>query len=133
MTRSTIAVVAGFLLWSALWIGFNQALAAVMPGSFDEDGGARGTGVLILIVVWAIVISIAAGSLTARLAPGGMKPVVILAVIQLVIGLAVQITWWDRLPAWFHLTFLAALVPCHLLGGRLRLARSSLTISKDDE
>jgi O-antigen/teichoic acid export membrane protein len=46
-----------------------------------------------------------------------------LAAIQLAIGVAVQASFWDKMPVWYHLSFLALLAPGILLGARLARAK----------
>ena len=36
--RAVLAVLAGVLLWGALWTAGAAALSAAMPGSFDAEG-----------------------------------------------------------------------------------------------
>lgn len=52
--------------------------------------------------------------------PGPNMGRLILGVLLLVVGIAVQASYWDALPAWWHLTFLLAILPFALLGARLR-------------
>jgi hypothetical protein len=40
--------------------------------------------------------------------------------LLLVVGIAVQVSYWDALPVWWHLAFLVSIVPFTLLGARLR-------------
>ncbi len=74
------------------------------------------------LIAMSMATIVLAGWLTARLAPGDAWPhVYALSALQLAIGLAVQIGSWALMPAWFHIPFLALLVPGVLVGGRLRL------------
>jgi hypothetical protein len=56
-----------------------------------------------------------------------MKTVWVFAFIQLAVGSAFEASYWDMTPVWYHLVFLALLVPTTVLGGRLRAGASSLT------
>lgn len=122
--RSFLAVLAGFVLWPALWLPFNLAMAAFFPSHYGEDGSLFHPGLLTGILVASVVFSIAAGWLTAALAPRKpMAHAAVLAGINLAIGLFVQISAWSLMPAWYHIPFLALVVPGILAGARLR-ARS---------
>ena len=44
---------------------------------------------------------------------------VALGLALLAVGIAVQAGYWDVLPIWYHLIFLALLLPMAALGGRL--------------
>ena len=124
--RAVVAVVAGVVLWGALWAGAGAGLAAAMPGSFDADGFTQSAGLLLLLLAVSVLLSLLAGYTAAAIARAHpMRTVQVLAGIQLLIGVAVQASVWDRMPPWFHLPFLALVVPAHLFGGRLRVARAS--------
>lgn len=122
MLRSIASVAAGTIAWGILWAATSQSLLAAVPESFTADGGTESAGVLLFLLVVSVALSVLAGWLTARLAPGNAWPhVYALGALQLAIGLAVQIGSWALMPAWFHIPFLALLVPGVLVGGRLRL------------
>jgi hypothetical protein len=66
------------------------------------------------------VCSLASGWTTAIVVGrSAMTPVLILGVILLAVGVLVQGLNWDKLPLWYHLPFLALLVPATVLGGML--------------
>ena len=122
MVRSIVSVALGTISWGILWVATGEALLAAVPDAFRADGGTESVGVLLVLLVMSVVYSVLAGWLTARLAPGDAWPhVYALSALQLAIGLAVQIGSWALMPAWFHIPFLALLVPGVLVGGRLRL------------
>ena len=120
--RAVLAVVAGFVLWTVLWLGGNAGLGAVFPEAAKAfaDGGAldgeRDLGAALLL---AAVCSFVAGRLCAAVGRA-RGPVLALAVLLLVVGAAVQASAWERMPLWYHLAFLALLVPLTLVGGRRR-------------
>jgi hypothetical protein len=119
--RAALAVFVGFAVWSILWVGGNQALAAALPEHFAEDGSTAHAGLLVGILGMSVLWSVLSGWLTASVgrATGPRLPL-ILGVVLLAVGLAVQIGYWDVMPVWYHLAFLALLVPGCLVGGRLR-------------
>lgn len=127
--RSFLAVLAGVVLWGVLWVGAGSGLAAAMPGSFDAEGFTQSAGLLVLLLAISVLLSVLAGYVCAAIARANpMRVVQILAVIQLVIGIGVQASVWDEMPLWYHLPFLALVVPAHLVGGRLRVGgRMSLS------
>jgi len=127
MLRSIFAVVAGFALWSTLWLGGDQVHRKVWPDAYPPDfPQAPMTAVVPLLAVLAlsVVCSWLAGLVTARLAPAGRTgPVWVLALVLLGVGVAVQAGVWEALPLWYHVPFLALLVPVTWLGGRAGRAR----------
>jgi len=120
MVRSILAVFAGMVLWTVLWLGGNAAVRAALPEAFDAQGLTARGGVLGLIVVLSIVFSIVSGYLTGVLARRReVLHAFVFGVIQLAIGIGVQASVWDQMPLWYHLSFLVMLVPASVFGGYL--------------
>ena len=125
MFRSIASVVTGVVVWGVLWVGINSGLASAMPDSFDANGITTEPGLLAVFMAVSMVLSVLAGWLCAAIAPSNpMKHVGVLAAIQLLIGVGVQASAWSLMPLWYHLIFLAAVVPMHLLGGKIRAGGS---------
>ena len=130
MGRAILAVVAGILLWGGLSTGVHEVLVASFPAGHDVEGFPQGAGLLIANLGGSVVYSALAGYVAAwitTLRP--MRVVLILAVIQLVIGIAVQASYWEQMPVWYHIPFLLMVVPAHVLGGWLRIGRESASSS----
>ena len=124
MIRSILSVLAGFALWTVLSLASNAALAAAAPGAFREDGSTDSVGMLLLILVLSVVFSVIAGYVTALLAREKTKQhALALGLALLAVGIFVQIQYWDVMPVWYHLSFLALLVPGVLLGARTQRSR----------
>lgn len=118
--RSLLAVVSGMTVWAVLWVGSNQALTAAMPGAFGDDGRLLEDGLLWLYLLDSVVLSVLAGWVTGRVA--GRRQLahgLALGLAQLAIGIAVQASVWDDMPLWYHLAFLALLIPASVLGANL--------------
>jgi hypothetical protein len=64
------------------------------------------------------VSTLIAGATARRLSAAHWVPVV-LGCALLVLFLPEHISLWNRLPVWYHLTFLLSLIPLTLLGARL--------------
>ncbi|MEM7344002.1 MAG: hypothetical protein AAF485_07150 [Chloroflexota bacterium] len=121
MLRIILSVLAGFFLWTILWLTSNAALAALMPNSFREDGSTSNVGLLITILILSIIFSIVAGYVAAKIAQTGKWTAAwALGILQLVVGVFVQLQFWNVLPLWYHLIFLALLLPGILLGAKLK-------------
>lgn len=119
--RKVAAVIVGFVVWSALWVGGNQALISAMPEHYAEDGSTSNTGVLLGVLGLSVVLSILAGYLTAMVGKASVaRLALVLGVVLLAVGLPVQLGYWDVMPIWYHLSFLALLIPACLVGARLR-------------
>ncbi len=130
MLRSILSVAAGVGVWGLLWVLANMGLAGAMPTRFDENGITSDPTLLILFIAICAVLCVLAGWLCATIAKKSlMKHVFVLAFIQLAIGIFVQTSVWDLMPVWYHLTFLAIVVPMHLVGGRIRTVREATLTS----
>lgn len=118
--RTTLAIVAGFLLWSALWVGGHQAAVAAFPSWYEGEGIPSGTAIFAGYLAFSVVCSYLSGQLTSRIAARESRAVLGLGLLLLLVGIGVQASVWNREPLAYHLCFLALLVPATLLGGRRR-------------
>jgi len=117
--RGTLAVVAGAATWAVLWnagtLGAQAALPALQPGQPIGH-----PGILLGFIAFSVVLSLLAGFVTAAVMKTGPGPAVrVLAGLQLALGLIFEISYWSLMPAWYHLVFLALVVPATLQGGRM--------------
>ena len=119
MMRSVLAVIAGYALWTALWLGGNAAFfgeAAEVVGAGEAYTEA---GPLALVIVLSLVCSLAAGFVAAKVAgPAARGAVLATALLLLLTGIGVQMGVWSLMPVWYHLTFLALIVPVVWVGGQ---------------
>lgn len=121
MTRSVVAVVAGFVLIASLSFATDLALRAAMPDLFDVDGRTTSVTVLLLTIGYVGLYATVGCYLTARLAPG--RPVahaLWLGGLGLVFNVAGAWAMWDRAPMWYHLLSLALVMVWAWLGGQMR-------------
>ena len=122
--RTIIAVVAGAAVWAVLWVGGTQAAAAAFPNLLAPRQPVTHTGALMGLIVYSLPLSVLAGYVTAAAAVGDrMRAVWILAILQLALGLSVEMSSWNLAPVWYHLVFLVLIVPATVFGGALRVRR----------
>jgi len=116
--RTALGVIAGFIVWSVLWLCANVALrsAGILPATTTAPITAA-TPVLALLVV-SIVCSVVAGYLAVRLAHVPAAAV-FLGVVLLVVGIAVQMKYWTLMPSWYSIAFIILLLPMTVAGGRM--------------
>lgn len=125
MGRSILAVLAGFATWSILWVVSNMTIAGAFPDAFKDDGTTESVGLLVLLLCDSAAFSFLSGWLTGVVAKRReMSHGVALGVALLAVGIAVQIGYWDVMPLWYHLGFLALLLPLATLGGKVRQKKS---------
>ena len=122
MGRIILAVVAGFVLWSALWLIAGLVVLAVVPDGYAEDGRTViSAGILLVFALVALVVSLVAGWLAMLVGrEGGRRAAMILAGLLLLVGLTVEISGWAYSPVWYHLVFLGLLVPATMAGAALK-------------
>ena len=132
MLRVILGIVAGFIAWSILWVGSDQVLIAMSPDWYGahQHGFERAmvnktaftadNTILIMHLVRAVIITLISGFLAAFIARGNRNAPFGLGVLLLVFGAFVQTMAWNYIPIWYHVVFLALLIPVSVLGGRLK-------------
>ena len=120
------AVLAGFFTCFILSIGTDLVLHAA--GIFPPWGQPMSNGLFVLATVYRTIYTVAAGYITARLAPGNpMKHVWALAIIGLLAAIAGTVATWDKGPEfgpkWYPLALVVLALPSVWLGGKLALGR----------
>ena len=132
MLRIILGVIVGFVAWSIIWVGSDQllhqsspewyglhqdqtALAVANGESFNAD-----TTIVLIGLLRSVIASIMAGFLAAMVAGENRRSPLVLGIILLIVGIAVQIHLWNVFPVWFHLIFWAMLIPATILGGKMK-------------
>ena len=122
--RTILAVLAGAVVWAVLWVGGTQAVQAALPSVLGVGQPVTDTGALVGLIVYSVVLSTLAGYVTATIAARDpMRAVWALAVLQLVLGIGFEASAWNLTPVWYHIVFLALIIPATMYGGRLRVRR----------
>lgn len=120
MIKSILSVVAGYALWTAVFLGGSAGVRAVMAGVHDEAGMTSDITALSAYLILSVVASLAAGFVTAKIAdPPRTRWVLITAIALLATGIPVQLSAWDQLPVRYNLAFLLLLLPMTVFGGRM--------------
>ena len=118
--RATIAIIAGYAVWTVVWLSGNFMLMTV--GALPKDASTRidSAGALGTLIGISILCSLAAGGIAAVISQSSSNyPPLILASLLLLTGVAVQWSVFQLMPIWYHVTFLALLIPFVLVGVRL--------------
>jgi len=117
--RLILAIVAAPLIWGVVCIPTNEFV-----GSFFGDQIATGsypTAYLAITLLLSIPYSLGAGYGAAWIAGQNELTLSLGAGIAVfAVGFGVQLSAWDKLPLWYHLPFLALLIPMTMLGARIR-------------
>jgi uncharacterized membrane protein YeaQ/YmgE (transglycosylase-associated protein family) len=121
MLRIIFGIVAGFLVWSILWVGIDAVLKGVWTDyNRSVEAMIFSAAQLVVPLILSAVCSIIAGFVAALIAKENSKSPLILGILLLVVGIFVQIAVWDKIPLWHHLTFWILLIPMTIFGGKLR-------------
>jgi hypothetical protein len=134
MLKIVLGVIAGFVAWSIIWVGSDEVLKIASPMWYGahqlgfEKAVTNGepftadTTILIMHLVRNAIVSIMSGFLAAFIAGENRRAPMILGIILLLVGIAVEAYAWNYAPAWYHVLFVLLLVPMTLFGGKLKQA-----------
>jgi len=122
--RAILAIAAGAAVWAVLWIGGTKAAQTAFPTVLAEGQPVTSTAALVGLILYSLPLSVLAGYVTASVARANPVPIVWgLAVLQLILGIIAEATAWNMAPVWYHVVFLALVIPATLLGGRVGAQR----------
>jgi hypothetical protein len=120
MKRGIASVLTGLAAWFVVATAINFALRLSWADyAFAEKPMTFTLGMQAARLVAGAVASLCAGFAAAWIANGAGTPVKVLAALLLLLFLPVHYGLWDRFPLWYHVVFLASIVPLTLLGGIL--------------
>lgn len=114
--RSVLAVVAGFVVWWLLAIIVSLGLRAAWPAYAAAEPEMHFTlAMLVARLAMGALSTMAAGFVTARIAPHSLRANLALGGVLLLFFVPVHIQLFDAFPLWYHAIFLGSLVPLALL------------------
>jgi len=117
MLRAVIGVIAGYVTWSVVWFVGNRLLFAEAAEVVGAGEPYTRTGPLLGVLALSIVCSLAAGAVAAKISQSkGWGTVAVMAVLLLVTGIVVQASVWSLMPFWYHILFLALIIPLCQVG-----------------
>jgi len=120
MLRAVVGVIAGYVTWSALWLVGNRLLFAEAAEVVGAGERYTRTGPLLGVLALSIVCSLAAGAVAAKISKSkGWGAVAVMAVLLLITGIVVQASVWSLMPVWYHVLFLALIIPICQVGSWL--------------
>ncbi len=129
MLRIVLGVIAGFIVWSLVWVGSEKALSALWPEWYGahqlafEAAVARGgqfradTTILLMNIARGSIVSVLSGFLVALIARENKRAPLILGFLLVAFGLLIVVLSWRYVPLWYHVIFTALLIPMTMLGG----------------
>jgi len=135
MLRIIGGVIAGFSIWTILWIGSDAVLSVISPGWYGQNlvefqkaienrtPYTADSLMLVIALIRSLVFSAIAGYAAARIAGENSKAPLALGILLLLFGIFIQSIYWNYVPLWYHIPFLLLLVPATLAGGKLKRNR----------
>ncbi|MFN0277399.1 MAG: hypothetical protein ACKVRN_02240 [Pyrinomonadaceae bacterium] len=134
MSRIILGVIVGFVVWTIIALGGDEALAKLSGGWYSTNREVLNKAVFnqaepvdpidptffVIVLVLSVIASLLAGFLAAFVANENRRTPLALGVLLLIVGLYFQFTAWNQMPVWYHLAFLILLIPVTVAGGYLK-------------
>jgi hypothetical protein len=132
MLRIILGVIVGFCVWSILWVAGNQLLMALSPGWYgaqelafmkavaSKEPVSADSTILLIHIILSVIASFVSGYVAALVAAENRRVTIALGVLLLLVGIMVEVAYWNYIPIWYHLIFLILLIPMTIAGGKLR-------------
>jgi len=121
MLKQVLAVFTGFVVWSVGWLLYNLVLQKISLLPADQTQPIQSVVALLLLLLGSVFLSLVAGYVTAIIGQGASKfPILFVGFLLLAAGIFFQTQFWRLMPLWYHLCFLALLIPFCLIGASLR-------------
>lgn len=125
MIMSIVAVIAGYVAWTAIFLGGSAIVRSALASTHDAAGYSSDTSTLVVYLVLSMFTSAVAGFVTAKISKVKVRrDTLILAVALLATGIPVQLSAWDVLPVWYNLAFLILLAPLTIWGSTFVSSKS---------
>jgi hypothetical protein len=124
MIKKIIAVVAGYVVWSIGWVGIIGIMRKGGLLAADETQPISQLSALLSLLILSIILSIIAGFITSAMS-ASRSTIIWLGVLLLATGIFVQSQRWTLMPMWYHIAFLALLIPLSFVGAWLQRSSAS--------
>jgi hypothetical protein len=134
MLRIILGIIVGFVVWSILWVGSDIIIAQISPHWYGnkllelqwsintKTPYTHDSTILLISLIRSVIFSLIAGYIAALVAGENKKSTLGLGILLVAFGIFIQSIYWNYMPLWYHIPFLALLIPVTYLGGKLRKA-----------
>ena len=127
MKRSILAFIVGLVVWVLVASLLNRVLRLALEGYAAAEPQMVFThGMMAARLALGALASLAAGAATRAVAPSSARVLWVLGGVLLAVFVPVHVQLWARFPVWYHLVFLATLIPLVVLGGTFTQNRSRI-------
>ncbi len=132
MVRIILGAIAGFIVWSILWVGSDEIFMRLSPAWYgkhhnelkaaveNQTAFMSDSTILIIGLIRSIIFSLIAGFVAASIAKENSKSTLAAGILLLLFGIFIQSIFWNYAPLWYHIPFLVLLIPMTILGGKLK-------------
>lgn len=122
MWRTLAGVVAGLVSWAVIATILNFGVRLAIPGYAQAEPVLAFTlAMKIARLLLAAIACLGAGAIVRFVAPSSRAAPIAVGLVLLGLFLPMHLQIWNKLPVWYHLTFLVTLVPLVVLGSRFQL------------
>ncbi len=119
--RSIASVLSAPLLYGVLCVPLVTLFYGQFPELINEQGGTRNVPLLLGTEVLQFLVLFLCGYVVSILAPRHHHHhVVIATLVMLLIGVSVQLSFWDAVPTWHHFVFFGSIIVAMHLGSLVR-------------
>ena len=124
MWRTLAGIVAGLVSWAAIATILNFGVRLSIPGYVQAEPVLAFTlAMKIARLSLAAIACVGAGAIVRIVAPSSRAAPIVVGLVLLGLFLPVHLQIWNKLPVWYHLTFLVTLAPLVVLGSRFQLTK----------
>jgi hypothetical protein len=118
MSKNILVVIAGLVVWVIIVMAIGQIMRSSWPAYVTVETAMTFTlPMLVARLSISVVATLAAGLVTASIAPRSTLVRLMPGLLLLVAFILEHIRLWDKFPVWYHLMFLVSLVPLTYIGG----------------
>ena len=119
--RSIFCVLCAPIIYGMLCVPLLGLLYGQFPELTNEYGGTSSLPLLLGTELIQLSMLSVCGYVVAWMAPRRLRHhVVIATVVMMVIGVSVQLSFWDSVPVWHHYVFFVCILVGMLLGALIR-------------
>jgi hypothetical protein len=122
------AIVGGFVAWFIVATVGNVVFRQGWPGyAAVETSMAFSLSMMVGRILLGVISSLCGGAVAAWIAKGNSRAAMGLGIVLTLMFIPVHYALRDKFPLWYHLGFLASLLPATLVGARLtsRISRAA--------
>jgi hypothetical protein len=121
IARGLAGIVAGLVCWFLIATIGNLLFRVSWPGYAELEIVSGFTLVMLIArLLLGAASSVCAGTTVAWITRGNRTSAVGLGIVLTALFVPVHYNLWEKFPIWYHLLFLASLLPLTLLGAVLR-------------